>query len=163
MKKITLETPFGQEILCQSTLDAVILHLSEALCPITASYAASPTVARLVKQMLPTVREEWRSQTTDGTAYLEVTPDVLMGFGFSLSLYDLPDLPPPASLPACWGLALAVAEGLRAGMEAPDGVAVCSLFVENALQLAAGNTRVTVGLRVVGSNEKSPRQHAENP
>lgn len=163
MKKITLETPFGQEILCQSTLDAVILHLSEALCPITVSYAASPAVARLVKQMLPTVREEWRSQTTDGTAYLEVTPDVLMGFGFSLSLYDLPDLPPPASLPACWGLALAVAEGLRAEMEAPDGVAVCPLFVENALQLAAGNTRVTVGLRVVGSNEKSPRQHAENP
>ena len=99
MKKITLETPFGQEILCQSTLDAVILHLSEALLPITASYAASPAVARLVKQMLPTVREEWRSQTTDGTAYPEVTPDVLMGFGFSLSLYDLPDLPPPPLSP----------------------------------------------------------------
>ena len=113
--------------------------------------------------MLPTVREEWQSQTTDGTAYPEVTPDVLTGFGFSLSLYDLPDLPPPASLPACRGLALAVAEGLQVRMEAPDGVAVCPLFVENALQMAVGNSRVTVGLRVVGSNEKSPRQHAENP
>ena len=146
MKKITLETPFGQEILYQSTLDAVILHLSEALAPVTASYAASPAMAGLVDRMLPTVREEWETRTTSGMAYLEVTPDALTGFGFSLRLDDLPDLPPLYSTLDCWGLAMAVAEGLRAETDDPDGVTIFPLYVENTLSLAVRNARVTVGL-----------------
>ena len=163
MTPIILQTPFGVESLYQPTLDAVILYLADKLSAVSTSFASHSSVMGLVDRMTPTARDEWNRRAFNGTVYVEVTPDALTGLGFSASLRDLPDLPPPSTVWECWGLALAVAEGLRAGMEAPDGVAVCPLFVENALQLAAGNTRVTVGLRVVGSNEKSPRQHAENP
>lgn len=148
MKKIILETPYGQESLYQSTLDAVILHLSDRLSAVTSVYSAFPAVAGLVDRMLPTVREECETRTTSGMAYLEVTPDALAGFGFSLRLDDLPDLPPLYSTLDCWGLAMAVAEGLRAETDDPDGVTIFPLYVENALGLAVRNARVTVGLRL---------------
>jgi hypothetical protein len=79
-------------------------------------------------------------------AYLEITPDALTGFGFSVSLRDLPDLPPLSAPMDCRGLVMAVAEGLRRGMKDPDGAAVFPLYVENALRLAVDDLRVTVGL-----------------
>ena len=146
MQKITFETPFGQETLYQPTLDAVILQLSATLSPIKESFSSLPAVERLTEWILPTAREEWQAQPSAEVAYLEVTPDALTGFGFSVSLRDLPEIPPPSTVWECWGLAMAVAEALRTGMNDSDGVTVFPLYVENALNLAVGNLRVTVGL-----------------
>ena len=146
MNPILLHTPYGAETLYQPTLDAVILQLSATLSPIKESFSSLPAVDRLTEWILPTAREEWQAQPSAEVAYLEVTPDALTGFGFSVSLRDLPEIPPPSTVWECWGLAMAVAEALRTGMNAPDGVTVFPLYVENALNLAVGNLRVTVGL-----------------
>ena len=149
MNSILLHSPFGDEILYQSTLDAVIEHLAKKLAAVTTQYAALPAVAQPVEWMLPTAQTEWESSAARGMVYLEVTPESLTGFGFSISLRDLPEIPPPSTVWECWGLAMAVAEGLRAGMDEPNGVTVFPLYVENALNLAVENLRVTVGLRRV--------------
>lgn len=146
MQKILLETPFGQEILYQPTLDAVIELLAERLSSSFARYASHPAVARLVEKMLPTAKAQWDTFTARGMAYLEITPDALTGFGVAVPLRDLPDLPPLSAPMDCWGLAMAMAEGLRRGMKDPDGAAVFPLYVENALHLAVDDIRVTVGL-----------------
>ena len=144
MNPILLHTPYGDETLYQPTLDAVILQLSATLSPIKESFSSLPAVDRLTEWILPTARDELQTQAE--VAYLEVTPDTLTGLGFSVSLRDLPEIPPPSTVWECWGLAMAVAEALRTGMNAPDGVTVFPLYVENALNLAVGNLRVTVGL-----------------
>ena len=146
MNPILLHTPYGDETLYQPTLDAVILQLSATLSPIKESFSSLPAVDRLTEWILPTAREEWQAQPSAEVAYLEVTPDALTGFGFSVSLRDLPEIPPPSTVWECWGLAMAVAEALRTGMNDPDGVTVFPLYVENALNLAVGNHRVAVGL-----------------
>lgn len=146
MKKIIMETPFGQETLYQPTLDAVIEHLAKKLAAVTARYATLPAVAQLIEWMLPTARTEWDSLATRGMVYLEVTPESLTGFGFAVHLCDLPHMPPPSAPLDCWGLAMAVAEGLRRGLADPDKVGVQPLYVENALNLAVDHARVTVGL-----------------
>ena len=146
MPPIILQTPFGVESLYQPTLDAIILHLSDTLSPIVASFSSLPAVERLTEWILPTAREEWQAQPSAEVAYLEVTPGALTGFGFSVSLRDLPEIPPPSTVWECWGLAMAVAEALRTGMNDSDGVTVFPQYVENALNLAVGNLRVTVGL-----------------
>ena len=146
MNPILLHTPYGDETLYQPTLDAVILQLSATLSHIKESFSSLPAVDRLTEWILSTAREEWQAQPLAEVAYLEVTPDALTGFGFSVSLRDLPEIPPPSTVWECWGLAMAVAEALRTGMNAPEGVTVFPLYVENALNLAVGNHRVTVGL-----------------
>ena len=146
MNPILLHTPYGDETLYQPTLDAVILQLSATLSPIKESFSSLSAVERLTEWILPTAREEWQTQSSTEVAYLEVTPDALTGFGFSVSLRDLPEIPPPSTVWECWGLAMAVAEALRTGMNDPDGVTVFPLYVENALNLAVGNHRITVGL-----------------
>ena len=146
MNPILLHTPYGDETLYQPTLDAVILQLSATLSPIKESVSSLPAVDRLTEWILPTAREEWQAQPSAEVAYLEVTPDALTGFGFSVSLRDLPEIPAPSTVWECWGLAMAVAEALRTGMNDSDGVTVFPLYVENALNLAVGNHRVTVGL-----------------
>ena len=146
MNSILLHSPFGDEILYQSTLDAVIEHLAKKIAAVTTEYAALPAVAQLVEWMLPTARTEWNSLATRGMVYLEVTPESLTGFGFAVHLCDLPHMPPPSTPLDCWGLAMAVAEGLRWRLADPDKVGVQPLYVENALNLAVDHARVTVGL-----------------
>ena len=146
MTSILLHTPFGDETLYQPTLDAAIELLAERLSSSSARYASHPAVARLVEKMLPTARAQWDTFTARGMAYLEITPDALTCFGFSVSLRDLPNLPPLSAPMDCWGLAMAMAEGLRRGMKDPDRAAVFPLYVENALHLAVDDLRVTVGL-----------------
>ena len=152
MTPIILQTPFGVESLYQPTLDAVILYLADKLSAVSTSFASHPSVMGLVDRMTPTARDEWDRRAFNGTVYVEVTPDTLTGLEFSVSLRDLPDLPPPSTVWECWGLAMAVAEGLRAGMAEPDGVTVFPQYVENALNLAVGNPRVTVGLGRMASH-----------
>jgi hypothetical protein len=146
VKKIVMETPFGQETLYQPTLDAVIEYLAEKLAAVTAQYAALPAVAQLVEWMLPGARTEWDSLAARGMVYLEVTPESLAGFGLAVHLCDFPHMPPLSAPLDCWGLAMAVAEGLRRGLADPDKVGVHPLYVENALNLAVNHARMTVGL-----------------
>ena len=146
MNSILLHSPFGDEILHQSTLDAVIEHLAKRLAAVTTEYAALPAVAQLVEWMLPTARTEWDSTVAQGMVYLEVTPESLTGLGLSIHLCDLPHMPPLSAPLDCWGLAMAVAEGLRRGLADPDKVGVHPLYVENALNLAVNHARMTVGL-----------------
>lgn len=117
------------------------------------SFSTHPAVERLAAWMLPTVNGEWENRgAAKEPRYLEVTPDCLTGFGFSIQLRDLPNMPALRTLLECWGFGVAVAEAIRKGSAAPDGVRICPLYVENTLNLAVGNTRVTVGLGRVTSH-----------
>ena len=159
MKKIYIETPFGQETLHQPTLDAATECLAHKLSPLVSSFSALPAVNTLARRMLPAVNGEFGE--SDALRYLEVTPDCLSGFGFSIQLRSLPHIPSLSSPLECWGFGLALAETLRAGSDSTDGIRICPLYVENALNLAAENPRMTVGLERVASRKKSPRQVAE--
>jgi Kef-type K+ transport system membrane component KefB len=54
----------------------------------------------------------------------------------------MPDKLPLSTSMECWGLAVAVAERLAKTC----GARVCPFYVENALGMAAGDLRVTVGV-----------------
>lgn len=142
MKKLTVSTPRGEETLYQATLDAVVEHLAAILIPMTESFSALPTTAQLTEQLLPAVRDEWDTWSPNGIAYLEVTPACLAGFGYSVSLCELPDSLSLSTPLECWGFAIAVAQRLAEAC----GARVCPQYLENALNTAAGNHRVTVGL-----------------
>ena len=142
MKKLTASTPYGEETLYQATLDAVVEHLAAILIPMAESFSALPTTAQLTELLLPTVRDEWDTWSPNGIAYLEVTPACLAGFGYSVSLCELPDSLSLSTPLECWGFAIAVAQRLADAC----GARVCPQYLENALNTATGNHRVTVGL-----------------
>lgn len=142
MKKLTVSTPRGEETLYQATLDAVVEHLAAILIPMTESFSALPTTAQLTEQLLPTAKAAWDHWASNGIAYLELTPDSLTGFGFSISLREFLDCPPLSTPMECWGFTVAVAERLAEAC----GARVCPQYLENALNMATGNHRVTVGL-----------------
>ena len=142
MKKLTAYTPYGEETLYQATLDAVVEHLAAILIPMTESFSALPTTAQLTEQLLPAVRDEWDTWSPNDIAYLEVTPACLAGFGYSVSLCELPDSLSLSTPLECWGFAIAVAQRLADAC----GARVCPQYLENALNTATGNHRVTVGL-----------------
>lgn len=142
MEKLTVSTPYGEETLYQSTLDAAVEHLAARLIPVAESFSALPMTAELTEQLLTAAEAAWDNWAPNGIAYLELTPECLTGFGFSISLRECPDCPPLSTPMECWGLAVAVAERLAEAC----GTRVCPLYVENALNLAVGNLRVTVGI-----------------
>ena len=142
MKELTASTPYGEETLYQATLDAVVEHLAAILIPMTESFSALPTTAQLTEQLLPAVRDEWDTWSPNGIAYLEVTSACLAGFGYSVSLCELPDSLSLSTPLECWGFAIAVAQRLADAC----GARVCPQYLENALNTATGNHRVTVGL-----------------
>ena len=142
MEKQTVSTPYGEETLYQATLDAAVEHLAERLMPMAESFSALPITAHLAERLLPTAKAAWDTWAPNGIAYLELTPECLTGFGRSVSLGEIPDKPPLSTPLECWGLAVAVAERLAEDC----GVRVCPLYVENALGMAAGDLRVTVGV-----------------
>ena len=143
MEKIILHSPYGDEPLYQTTLNAAVQHLAAMLSPVAESFSALPATAQLTEQLLPAAQTTWDEWATRGMVYLEITPDSLMGFGFSISPGELPDMPPLSSPLACWGFAAAVAERLADFC----GARVCPLYLENALNLAVGNLRMTVALK----------------
>ena len=142
MKKLTVSTPRGEETLYQATLDAVVEHLAAILIPMTESFSALPTTAQLTEQLLPTAKAAWDHWASNGIAYLELTPDSLTGFGFSISLREFLDCLSLSTPLECWGFAIAVAQRLADAC----GARVCPQYLENALNTATGNHRVTVGL-----------------
>lgn len=142
MEKLTVSTPYGEETLYQATLDAAVEHLAARLIPVAESFSALPITAELAEQFLPAAEAAWDTWAPNGMAYLELTPESLTGFGFSISLRGSPDCPPLSTPMECWGLAVAVAERLAEVL----GARVCPQYLENALNTATGNHRVTVGL-----------------
>ena len=142
MEKLTVSTPYGEETLYQATLDAAVEHLAARLIPVAKSFSVLPITAHLAEQLLPAAGAAWDNWSPNGIAYLELTPEYLTGFGFSISLRECPDSPPLSTPLECWGLAVAVAERLAEAC----GARVCPLYVENALGMAAGDLRVTVGV-----------------
>ena len=142
MEKLTVSTPYGEETLYQATLDATVEHLAAILILMTESYSALPMTAHLTELLLPTAKAAWDNWVPNGIAYLELTPEYLTGFGFSISLRECPDCPPLSTPMECWGLAVAVAERLAEAC----GARVCPFYVENALGMAVGDLRVTVGV-----------------
>ena len=142
MKKLTVSTPYGEETLYQATLDATVEHLAARLIPVAESFSALPMTAELAEQLLPTAKAAWENWAPNGMAYLELTPESLTGFGCSISLRECPDCPPLSTPMECWGFAVAVAERLAEAC----GARVCPLYVENALGMAVGDLRVTVGI-----------------
>lgn len=142
MEKLTVSTPYGEETLYQATLDAAVEHLAARLIPVAESFSALPMTAHLAEQLLPTAKSAWDNWASNGMAYLELTPEYLTGFGFSISLRECPDCPPLSTPMECWGLAVAVAERLAKTC----GARVCPLYVENAFGMAVGDLRMTVGV-----------------
>ncbi|MBP3667679.1 MAG: hypothetical protein J6K29_11605 [Clostridia bacterium] len=142
MEKLTVSTPYGEETLYQATLDATVEHLATRLILMTESFSALPITAELTEQLLPAAGAAWDHWALNGIAYLELTPECLTGFGFSISLRECPDCPHLATPMECWGLAVAVAERLAKAC----GARVCPLYLENALGMAVGDLRVTVGV-----------------
>ena len=142
MEKLTVSTPYGEETLYQATLDAAVEHLAARIILVAESFCALPITAELTEQLLPAAVAAWDNWAPNGIAYLEFTPEYLTGFGFSISLRECPDCPPLATPMECWGFAFAVAERLAKAC----GARVCPLYVENALGMAAGDLRVTVGV-----------------
>ena len=142
MEKLTVSTPYGKETLYQATLDATVEHLATRLILMTESFSALPITARLAEQLLPAAKAAWDNWALNGIAYLELTPESLTGFGFSISLRECPDCPPLSTPMECWGFAVAVAERLAEAC----GARVCPLYLENALGMAVGDLRVTVGV-----------------
>lgn len=142
MEKLTVSTPYGEETLYQATLDAAVEHLAARLIPVAESFCALPITAELTEQLIPAAVAAWDNWASKGIAYLELTPEYLTGFGFSISLRECPDCPPLSTPMECWGFAVAVAERLAKTC----GARVCPFYVENALGMAAGDLRVTVGV-----------------
>ena len=142
MEKLTVSTPYGKETLYQATLDAAVEHLAARLIPVAESFSALPITAKLTEQLLHTAKAAWNTWAPNGIAYLEFTPEYLTGFGFSISLRECPDCPPLSTPMECWGFAVAVAERLAETC----GARVYPLYVENALGMAVGDLRVTVGV-----------------
>lgn len=142
MEKLTVSTPYGKETLYQATLDATVEHLAAILILMTESYSALPMTAHLTELLLPAAKAAWDNWAPNDIAYLELTPESLTGFGFSISLRECPDCPPLSTPMECWGLAVAVAERLAEVC----GARVCPQYLENALNTATGNHRMTVGL-----------------
>ena len=134
MEKLTVSTPYGEETLYQATLDATVEHLTARLIPVAESFSALPITAELTEQLLPAAKTAWDTWAPNGIAYLELTPECLTGFGFSISLRECPDCPPLYTPMECWGLAVAVAERLAKTC----GARVCPLSVENAFGMAGG-------------------------
>lgn len=148
MQKIMIPTPEGVE----SVYDTIILTrlelLKERVAPLIESFSSLPVTASLTERMLPFLRAAWESGTVNGTVYIEVTPKYLTGAGLSVDLTELSAMPPLSTALDCWGFALALAEGLRQGLPNPTAAVVCPLYMENALNLAVENPRITVGLRL---------------
>ena len=142
MEKLTVSTPYGEETLYQATLDATVEHLAARLIPVAKSFSALPMTAELTELLLPSAKAAWDTWAPNGMAYLELTPECLTGFGFSISLRECPDCPPLSTPMECWGLAVTVAGRLAEAC----GARVCPFYVENALGMAAGDLRVTVGV-----------------
>ena len=142
MKRMIYQTPDGTEVVYETAILARIELLKARLKPIVKSFSALPMTAELAKQLLPAAEAAWDTWAPNGIAYLELTPECLTGFGFSISLRGSPDCPPLSTPMECWGLAVAVAERLAEAC----GARVCPLYVENALGMAARDLRVTVGV-----------------
>lgn len=142
MKRMIYPTPDGTEAVYETAIFSRIELLKARLRPITESFSALPLTAQLAEQLLPAAKTAWDNWSPNGMAYLELTPEYLTGFGFSISLRECPDCPPLSTPMECWGLAVAVAERLAEAC----GARVCPLYVENALAMAVGDLRVTVGV-----------------
>ena len=137
MKEITLHTPYGEEVLYQTTLNAAVEHLAEKLSPRMEFFLSLPITAQLAERMLSAAHNGWEEQLAVGeTVYLEITPDALAGLGLYLPLKHLPDMPALSTPLELWGFAAAVAESVRWGLVDSAGIRVCPLYVENALNLA---------------------------
>ncbi len=142
MKRMIYPTPDGTEAVYETVVLSRIEMLKARLKPIAESFSVLPITAELTEQLLPTAKAAWDHWASNGIAYLELTPECLTGFGFSISLRECPDCPPLSTPMECWGLAVAVAERLAKTC----GARVCPFYVENALGMAAGDLRVTVGV-----------------
>ena len=148
MQIIMIPTPEGVE----SVYDTIILShlelLKERVTPLIESFSSLPITASLTERMLPALRTAWELGTANSTVYIEVTQKRLTGAGLSVDLTELSAMPPLLSPMDCWGFALALAEEVRRGMPDPSAAAVCPQYMENALNLAVENPRITVGLRL---------------
>ena len=142
MKRMIYPTPDGTEAVYETVVLSRIELLKARLKPVAESFSALPLTAQLTEQLLPVAQVSWDNWASNGIAYLELTPDSLTGFGCSVSLRERPDSPPLSVPLECWGFAIAVAQRLADSC----GARVCPLYLENALNLAVGNLRVTVGL-----------------
>ena len=142
MKRMIYQTPDGTEVVYETAILVRIELLKARLKPIVESFSALPMTAELAEQLLPAAKAAWDNWASNGIAYLELTPECLTGFGFSISLRECPDCPPLSTPMECWGLAVAVAGRLAEACEAR----VCPLYLENALGMAVGDLRVTVGV-----------------
>lgn len=142
MKRMIYQTPDGTEVVYETAILVRIELLKARLKPIVESFSALPITAHLAEQLLPAAKAAWDNWAPNGMAYLELTPESLTGFGFSISLRECPDCLPLSTPMECWGLAVAVAERLAEVL----GARVCPQYLENALNTATGNHRVTVGL-----------------
>ena len=142
MKRMIYQTPDGTEVVYETAILVRIELLKARLKPIVESFSALPMTAELAEQLLPAAKAAWDNWASNGIAYLELTPECLTGFGFSISLRECPDCPPLATPMECWGFAAAVAERLAKAC----GARVCPLYLENALGMAVGDLRVTVGV-----------------
>ena len=142
MKRMIYQTPDGTEVVYETAILVRIELLKARLKPIVESFSALPITAELTEQLLPAAGAAWDTWAPNGIAYLELTPEYLTGFGFSISLRECPDCPPLSTPMECWGFAVAVAERLAKTC----GARVCPFYVENALGMAVGDLRVTVGI-----------------
>lgn len=142
MKRMIYPTPDGTEAVYETVLLSRIEMLKVRLKLIAESFSALPITAHLAERLLPTAMAAWDNWASNGIVYLELTPESLTGFGRSVSLGEIPDKPPLSTPMECWGLAVAVAERLAEVL----GARVCPFYVENALGMAAGDLRVTVGV-----------------
>ena len=142
MKRMIYLTPDGTEAIYETVVLSRTELLKAQLKPMAESFSALPITAHLTEQLLPAAKAAWDTWAPNGIAYLELTPECLTGFGFSISLRECPDCPPLATPMECWGLAVAVAERLAEAC----GARACPFYVENALGMAAGDLRVTVGV-----------------
>ena len=142
MKRMIYPTPDGTEAVYETVVLSRIELLKAQLKPMAESFSALPMTAYLAELLLPTAKAAWDHWASNGIAYLELTPDSLTGFGFSISLREFLDCPPLSTPMECWGFTVAVAERLAEAC----GARVCPQYLENALNTATGNHRVTVGL-----------------
>ena len=142
MKRMIYPTPDGTEAVYETVVLSRIELLKDQLKPMAESFSALPTTAQLTELLLPTAKSAWDHWVSNGITYLELTPDSLTGFGFLISLREFPDCPPLSTPMECWGFTVAVAQRLAEAC----GARVCPQYLENALNTATGNHRVTVGL-----------------
>lgn len=155
MQKTNIPTPDGVEAVYDELFLANYELLKERVTPLVESFSSLPITASLTERMRPSLLTAWESGTANSTVYIEVTPKYLTGAGLSVDLTELSAMPPLLSTMDCWGFALALAEGVRRGMPDPSAAVVCPQYMENALNLAVGNPRITVGLRLAEDIRKS--------